>query len=282
MGEYPLRWPLIPYFLARYSGLASLIANLIYVYPPKEVDCQALRSSIVVFGNIAMITSSGNLMIRAIIIWDYKRWVTIALCLLFGGQWVLGFAALRIWTVRWNRLIGGCVPVDPEPNYMFLLGAFSIYTMGFDFIVAVIAVLGVKKTSKDGLAALLRRQGIWYLGLILLLHTATVILVFYDVESFLGIYGGLAAVVFSPIVACRFVRAVFQGPSQRGTKPSAPSSWDTSRSSRSAPQQTDMQLTTRIQLTQSETDDLYEMQLPIEKHPRRPGSPSGWTAADNV
>lgn len=35
----------------------------------------------------------------------------------------------------------------------------------------------------------------------------------------LGIYGGLAAVVFSPIVACRFVRAVFQGPSRRYVSP---------------------------------------------------------------
>jgi len=122
---------------------------------------------------------------------------------------------LRIWTVRWNRILGSCVPVDPQPDFMFLLGAFSIYTMGFDFIVAVVTVIGVRKSSKDGLAALLRRQGIGYLGLILMVHTATVILVFYDVESSLGIYGGLAAVVFSPIVACRFVRAVFQGPSRR-------------------------------------------------------------------
>ena len=47
--------------------------------------------------------------------------------------------------------------------------------MGFDFIVAVVTVAGVRKTSKDGLAALLRRQGIGYLGLILMVHTATVV-----------------------------------------------------------------------------------------------------------
>ena len=37
--------------------------------------------------------------------------------------------------------------------------------------------------------------------------------------AFLGIYGGLAAVVFSPIVACRVVRAVFEAPSQRSVSP---------------------------------------------------------------
>lgn len=47
--------------------------------------------------------------------------------------------------------------------------------MGFDFIVAVVTVIGVRKSSKDGLAALLRRQGIGYLGLILMVHTVTVV-----------------------------------------------------------------------------------------------------------
>lgn len=35
---------------------------------------------------------------------------------------------LRIWTVRWNRVLGSCVPVNPQPEFMFLLGAFSIYS----------------------------------------------------------------------------------------------------------------------------------------------------------
>ena len=47
--------------------------------------------------------------------------------------------------------------------------------MGIDFIVAVITVVGIRKTSKDGLATLLRRQGIGYFGLILMLHTVTIV-----------------------------------------------------------------------------------------------------------
>ena len=47
--------------------------------------------------------------------------------------------------------------------------------MTFDFIIAVTTVLGVKKSAGDGLAALLRRQGIGYFGLILIVHTITVV-----------------------------------------------------------------------------------------------------------
>jgi hypothetical protein len=115
--------------------------------------------------------------------------------------------------------------------------------------------------------------GIGLLRYALYVQTACVIFVRLSqlyVVAFLGIYGGLAAVVFSPIAACRVVRAVFEPPSRRcgsllsphilfsnsshgrrtTTGSTAFSSWDTSRSSRSAPQDTGIQLTTRINLSQ--------------------------------
>lgn len=47
--------------------------------------------------------------------------------------------------------------------------------MGFDFIIATFTVIGVRKSAKGGLASLLRRQGIGYFGLILIVHTVTVV-----------------------------------------------------------------------------------------------------------
>ena len=77
---------------------------------------------------------------------------------------------------------------------MVLLGAFSFYSTwelvctvcstlnarnspaaGFDFIVAIFTVLGVRKFRRGDLATLLRHQGIGYFGLILAVHTVTVV-----------------------------------------------------------------------------------------------------------
>ncbi|KAF9646261.1 hypothetical protein BDM02DRAFT_265998 [Thelephora ganbajun] len=282
--EYPFKWPLIPYFLTRYFGLASLIANLIFVYPYKELNCQVLQKSIVVFGNIGITAASGNLMVRAIIVWDYRRWVIVLLSLLLVGQWVLVFVGLGVGAVTWNRLLGACVPIGSRAEYMILLGAFSIYTAGFDFIIVVFTVLGVRKSGRDSLASLLRRQGIGYFGLILIVHTITIALVFYDQNSFLGIYGGLTAVVFSPIVACRVVRAVFDAPLQNyreTTKSPCFPSCDTSRSPHPAPQETRVQFTTRINLSQPEAEE-YEMQSTVGKRSCGLGSSVGGTTTDNV
>jgi len=47
---------------------------------------------------------------------------------------------------------------------------------GFDLTVAIFTVLGVRRSARDhGFARLLRRQGIEYFGLILILHTVTVV-----------------------------------------------------------------------------------------------------------
>lgn len=67
------------------------------------------------------------------------------LSLLFVGQWVLVFVGtwapgiykppsqlfpqgLRVGNVKWNRIIGACVPTDSRAEYVVLLGAFSIYS----------------------------------------------------------------------------------------------------------------------------------------------------------
>lgn len=101
---------------------------------------------------------------------------------------------LRVGNVRWNRLIGACVPTDSRAEYVVLLGAFSIYSTrwpvwmvcstlnacdppaaGFDFIVAIFTILGVRKFRRGDLATLLRHQGIGYFGLILAVHTVTAV-----------------------------------------------------------------------------------------------------------
>jgi len=83
--------------------------------------------------------------LSSIIVWKYKRWVIATLSLLFVGQWVLVFVGtcmsgilkphaqlfpqgLRVGNVRWNRLLGACVPTDSRAEYVVLLGAFSIYS----------------------------------------------------------------------------------------------------------------------------------------------------------
>ena len=83
---------------------------------------------------------------------------------------------------------------------------------GFDFIVAIFTVLGVRKFRRGDLATLLRHQGIGYFGLILAVHTVTVVgtgsfrycgshltvsqaLVFYDLNCMCWLRGFLCTVI---------------------------------------------------------------------------------------
>ncbi|KAF9784411.1 hypothetical protein BJ322DRAFT_847519 [Thelephora terrestris] len=223
-------------------------------------------------------------MIRAIIVWSYSRCVIGLLLLLLIGQWTLVFVGLHVGTVQWNRLLGACVPTDSQTRSIILVGAFSVYTAGLDLIIALLTVLGARQFGRDRFATLLQRQGIQYFLFIIIVHTITVALVFYDPNSLIGVYGALAAVVFSPIIACRLVRAVFDLPSQirRGTtQASYISPLDTSRSSRSAPQEPGMQLATQIHRPRSEMED-DEMEFPTGKGSRGVASSIVGTTADSV
>lgn len=46
---------------------------------------------------------------------------------------------------------------------------------GFDSIITIFTVLGARKFRRGSLASLLRRQGIEYFGLILIVHVVTVV-----------------------------------------------------------------------------------------------------------
>ena len=55
------------------------------------------------------------------------------------------------------------------------LNARNSLAAGFDFIIAVSTILGARKFGRGSLASLLRRQGMGYFGLILILHVVTVV-----------------------------------------------------------------------------------------------------------
>ena len=61
--------------------------------------------------------------------------------------------------------------MDGPPN----LNARTLSAAGFDFIIVVLTIIGVRKYDGGNLASLLRRQGIGYFGLILIVHTVTVV-----------------------------------------------------------------------------------------------------------
>lgn len=65
--------------------------------------------------------------------------------------------------------------VTRKPFSTLKLNACNSPAAGFDLIVATLTVLGVRRFGSGGLAALLRRQGIEYFGLILIVHLVTVV-----------------------------------------------------------------------------------------------------------
>lgn len=71
----------------------------------------------------------GDCSIIPIIYWTvdlgFRWYVSHSRLLPFAQRFLQG---LRVGTVKWNRLLGACVPTGFQAEYMFLLGAFSIYS----------------------------------------------------------------------------------------------------------------------------------------------------------
>lgn len=172
----------------------------------REPDGSSVRGAFPVSG-VSLVS-----FLCSIIAWGYQRWVIGTLSLLFIGQWVLVFMGTRIagiYNLSLNSSLKACASepsngiiswaraslLTTKQSMWFCWGP-SLFTVrnvcvdgllkpervcyspaaGFDLIIAIFTILGVRKSARNhGFARLLRRQGIEYFGLILILHTVTVV-----------------------------------------------------------------------------------------------------------
>lgn len=200
------KWPSAVYLTCRYSILLALIMLNVATSITYQVDCQALYIIIQLFGNIAIGTASGLLMLRAVAIWSRNRHIIAGLALIALGHWVILFINIVTVRARWEPAVNACVVVGTTNK---LLRMVYTYTMGLDFIVLVVSTVGLLRSGgRQGsdLWKLLFHDGIAYFVVAFVGNTIASTFALLHLNPPMDIMFSVPAAVFSCIVACRAVR----------------------------------------------------------------------------
>ncbi|KAK0559144.1 hypothetical protein OC861_006734, partial [Tilletia horrida] len=167
-GKRQRRWPQFFYLAVKIAWWAYVATNVLVVYTPHKIDCQASMYTIEALMGIITLCSSVLLACRTICVYqDRARIVVITIVTLLAcglaaawGQGVMSVSAIWIpgggkpWTE------GGCAFTAVSMDY----SVKYIITMVFDFVVLMLTVYGVIRLegSDTKIGYTLIRQGIFY------------------------------------------------------------------------------------------------------------------------
>ncbi|KAG1892692.1 hypothetical protein F4604DRAFT_1949041 [Suillus subluteus] len=206
LGRRKLTWPLVFFFLCRYSMLLAFIGLIIFVNVYMKIDCNALYTFTFIAGNLTILSASTSLMIRTM----------DALGVETPGSSVN--ACPVIWTVRDPNLhhndrtsimgftrLGTCVVV--RTNHI-LLSLNYAYTMSFDFVILVMTLFVLRKRFRhEDLSTLLCRDGLVYFLITSTCNTVPAVLAALNLNDEMNVIAMVPAAAVSAIAACRvFIR----------------------------------------------------------------------------
>ncbi|KAJ3485325.1 hypothetical protein NLI96_g5033 [Meripilus lineatus] len=217
--EKKFHWPMIPYFIGRYSALLLVISFLISVDTTNEVDCQSLFITFAVCSHILMVASgdlasiqisvlftfgfaSINLALRVMVVWSMSWYCVVPLCILIAIHWGLGGPAVAI---RGEWVPGkGCVPSRSQPAFF---AAAIVYSTCVDFVVLVLGgwkLLPRRKRSQ--LMELLFKDGLIYFLVVFAMNVPLAVLALLNLNPVLDIIFIGPAAIISTTVASRAFR----------------------------------------------------------------------------
>jgi len=210
-GKKKFRWPMIFYFLNRYSLLFALIGIFISLNVEKEINCQALYTFNAVAGNVALGTASINLSIRTMAIWGRKWYIVGPLVLLILGHWSLLLHGVLVTSV-WSPHTQQCIITQASNT---ILAATFIYSMSFDFLVMILtAVKLFASDARSRLVELIFNDGLIYFVIAFMANLVATIFMLLNLNPIMTVIANVPAAVASTIVACRAVRRLTNFSSQ--------------------------------------------------------------------
>ncbi|THH19340.1 hypothetical protein EW146_g1796 [Bondarzewia mesenterica] len=210
-GKRRLRWPLIFYFVGRYSLLAALVGITVSQNVTTEVNCQSLYTFNQVAGNFSIAMASVNLSLRTMAIWSQKLYIVLPLGAIILGHWGLLLRGVVLVKATWVEGTG-CLITDTSNT--IILATF-IYTMSFDFIVTILTAykLAYKKGTRSQLVSMIFTDGLVYFVIAFLggshrflANTIAVVFMGLNLNAVMSVIADVPSAVVSTIVACRVVR----------------------------------------------------------------------------
>ncbi|KAF5371575.1 hypothetical protein D9758_003539 [Tetrapyrgos nigripes] len=207
-GKKTFRWPLIFYWLNRYSLLFALIGIVIALNVQTEIDCQSLYTFNQVFGNASIGLASINFSLRTMAVWGGKWYIVGPLVLVILGHWSLLLHGILLKAVYVPGQ--GCAIIDTDNT---LLAATFIYSMCFDFVVLfltawklVISAPSSKVMGRSKLVVLIFGDGLIYFGIAFLANLLATIFMLLNLNPVMSIIANVPSAIASTIMATRAVR----------------------------------------------------------------------------
>ncbi|KZT06712.1 uncharacterized protein LAESUDRAFT_149429 [Laetiporus sulphureus 93-53] len=197
------KWPYVSYLAGRYS----LLGNLFFLAisdsgKTARINCRAAYRFFSILGCACVIMSSMNLSVRTIIVWRHKRWIVLLLLLLHLGHWAVGITvSIQDLKTYWS---GSSCVITTIPYAGTL--TFYIYTLTFDSLIMLLTVRGLHMgCGHNALYELLRRQGIWYFAVTMMVNVPALVLSALHLNSIMNIILCPPAETFSVIASSRLV-----------------------------------------------------------------------------
>ncbi|TFL04719.1 hypothetical protein BDV98DRAFT_525028 [Pterulicium gracile] len=217
-GRKKFRWPLIFYFLGRYSLFFALIGIAIALNVTEEIDCQSLYTFNQLAGNAAIGFASVNLSLRTMAVWGQKWYIVVPLVAISLGHWALLLHGILL-TAEWTG--GACVITNTNAK---ILASTFIYTMAFDFIVMSLTAIKLVTPGSGGnvfsnrarskLVGLIFHDGLIFFIIAFLANLIATTFMVLNLNAVMSIIANVPAAIASTIVACRVVRRLANFTSQ--------------------------------------------------------------------
>lgn len=215
-GKRKFKWPMIFYFLNRYSLLFALIGIAISLNVETEINCQALYTFNALAGNVAIGAASINLSIRTIAIWARKWYIVGPLVVIILGHWSLLLHGV-VLTSSWSAEASQCIITETSNT---LLAATFIYSMSFDFVVMVLTASKLfSTTGRSRLVGLIFNDGLIYFVIAFVANTIATTFMLLNLNPIMSVIVNVPAATASTIVACRAVRRLSDFHNQQSHTP---------------------------------------------------------------
>ncbi|KAF9264104.1 hypothetical protein L218DRAFT_958525 [Marasmius fiardii PR-910] len=204
IGEHKFKWPLIFYFLNRYTVFLCLIALVASLNVQQQINCQGLYVFIQAMGNVAAGLACANLAIRTIAIWRNDLYVVIGLTLLILGHWAFVLRNVTLVKAQWAEG-SGCIITNNEPA--LITGAY-IYVIVVDFIVICLMAYktGIRVNDRVRLLKILLLDGLLYFIVAFVANLLGVIFSALNLNPIMSVIAVVPATSVASIAACRAVR----------------------------------------------------------------------------
>jgi len=208
-GKRKFKWPMLAYFVCRYSMLASAISLIISIDGTGPMNCHTLGKVSEIIGYVVINCASTNLALRTLALWRYDLRILIPIVLLQLGMLSVVFRG-GVVDIYWDPQLSSCVPTSTEHDKLTKLLPAVILSMAVDLTVLPLTYYKLSNhLLRTPTIQMLLRDGLIYFIAMFIAHATTVIVICMNVNTPMLLATATSAGSISALVSLQAVRRLY-------------------------------------------------------------------------